>query len=67
MTGKKWRRMGKEELNFVKGGFCRSERGTKLKMREERERERDVSINTYTVVFCFIFLLRSIFSDIKVI
>ena len=53
-NGEGW---GRKNWTFdVKGGFCRSERGTKLKMRRGRKRERCVSINTWTLfLFNFFF------------
>lgn len=48
-NGEGW---GRKNWTFdVKGGFCRSERGTKLKMRRGKGRERGVSINTFTSFF----------------
>lgn len=42
---------GEGRIELLKGGFCRSERGTKLKM--SRGRGRDVSINTRPFYFAF--------------
>lgn len=66
-NGEGW---GRKNWTFdVKGGFCRSERGTKLKMRRGKGRERGVSINTFfflltlTIFFLILRWSRAVLSD----